>query len=59
LESNYRALSSTFLQYQKEAEKQIRAEKAKALTAKILAWGFGILSAVFGAMWGIEHFILK
>jgi chromosome segregation ATPase len=59
LESNYKALSSTFLQYQKEAEKQIRAEKAKAMTAIILAWIFGGVSAIFGTMYGIERFILK
>jgi hypothetical protein len=59
LENDYKTLYDSFLAYQKEAEKQIRAEKAKAKTASIIAWITGISSVIFCTLWGIEHFLIK
>jgi hypothetical protein len=47
------------LQYQKEAEKQIKIEKSKAKTSEALAWVFGGIAILFGTMYGVERFILK
>jgi predicted nucleic acid-binding Zn-ribbon protein len=59
LENNYKSLHESFLAYQKAAEKEIKAEKAKATIAIIIAWVSGLASILFGSMYLLEHFFTK
>jgi hypothetical protein len=59
LEHDYKTLYDSFLKYQKEADKQIQAERAKGRVATILAWILGSLASIMGGLYLFERFLIK
>lgn len=59
LETNYKDLYNSFLLYQKEAERQLNAEKGMRKITTFLSWLFGGTTILFGVLYVVERFVSK
>lgn len=59
LETNYKELYSSFLLYQKEAERELASKKGKRKIATFLSWILGGTTGLFAVLYIIERFVSK